>query len=402
MQLENPPITTIPYDLYCDPAIYEREQERIFRGHAWNYVGLEAEVPNPGDFKRTWLGDRPIIVVRGKTGEINVVENLCAHRGVSFCFQDHGNTKTFQCPYHQWSYDLTGKLIGIPFRNGIKGEGGLAAGFDMSEHGLTSLHVARRNGVIYASYDSAMESLEDYFNDNLYYMDRMFDGRELRVLGYWRQRIACNWKLMVENLRDPYHATLLHVFLVAYSLNRADQPSSAKLDRDGKHGAFTSRRGGEIDLEATKEIQAASKGFTLQGPQLLEPVKEFADADTLVMQSIWPNVILQQQLNALAIRQIVPRGPNAFELHWTAFGYATDDEAMTRRRMMQANLVGPAGFVSVDDSEVIEMIQRGVVPYHTGEGVVEMGGVGTESCDYTVTEAPVRAFHTYYRKVMGL
>jgi salicylate 5-hydroxylase large subunit len=396
------PISSIPYDLYSDPEIYAREQERIFRGHAWNYVALEAEIPNLGDFKRTWLGDRPIVVVRGRDGAVNVLENVCAHRGASFCFQEYGNTKAFQCPYHQWSYDLSGKLIGVPFRNGIGGEGGLAADFDMSAHGLTALHVARRNGVVYASYDATMEPLEDYFNDNLYYMDRMFDGRELRVLGYWRQRINCNWKLMVENLRDPYHATLLHVFLVAFSLNRADQPSSAKLDRDGKHGAFTSRRGGNIDAEATKEIQAAGKGFTLQGPQLLSPIKEFADPDTLVMQSIWPNIILQQQLNTLAVRQIVPRGPGAFELLWTCIGYADDDEAMLERRRMQANLVGPAGFVSVDDSEVIEMIQRSVSAYHTSAGIVPMGGTGAESCDYAVTEAPLRAFHQYYRKVMAL
>jgi salicylate 5-hydroxylase large subunit len=402
VQLQEPPITAIPYSLYSDPAIYEREQERIFRGHAWNYVGLEAEIPETGDFKRSWIGDRPIIVVRGKNGEVHVVENLCAHRGAMFCYQEYGNAKTFQCPYHQWSYDLSGKLIGVPFRQGIRGQGGLPPDFDMSEHGLVSLNVARRNGVIYASYDPAMESLEEYFNDHLYYIDRMFPGRELRVLGRWRQKINCNWKLMVENLRDPYHATLLHVFLVAYSLNRADQPSSAKLDRDGKHGAFTSRRGGEIDHEATKEIQAATRGFKLQGPQLIDPKHEFPDPDTLVMQSVWPNLILQQQLNALAVRQIVPRGPGAFELHWTCIGYADDDEAMIRRRMLQANLVGPAGFVSIDDSEVIELIQRGVAAYRESVGVAQMGGSGTESCDYTATEAPLRAFYAYYRKVMGL
>lgn len=402
MQLESRPVTVIPYALYSDAAIYEREQERIFRGHAWNYVALEAEVPNPGDFKRTWLGDRAIVVVRGRDGGISVLENRCAHRGVAFCYREHGNAKTFQCPYHQWSYDLTGKLIGVPFRKGIKGEGGLPDDFDLREHGLTALHVARRNGVVYASYDPTMEPLEEYFNSHLYFIDRMFDGRELRVLGTWRQRIACNWKLMVENLRDPYHATLLHVFLVAFSLNRADQPSAAILDRDGKHGAFTSRRGGEIDAEATKEIAAASKGFSLQGAQLLQPQKEFADDDTLVMQSVWPNIILQQQLNALAIRHIVPRGPSAFELHWTCYGYADDDEAMTRRRMMQANLVGPAGFVSIDDSEVIEMIQRGVRAHADAEGIAPMGGTGAETVYYTATEAPLRAFHRYYRHVMGL
>lgn len=402
MDLQAPPWSSIPYDLYSDPAIYAREQERIFRGHAWNYVALEAEIPNVGDFKQTWVGDRPVVVARARDGEVSVVENVCAHRGVAFCSQPHGNTKTFQCPYHQWSYDLKGNLLGVPFRKGIKGEGGLPAEFDFKEHGLNKLFVTTHNGVIFASYDPTMESIEDYLGEILPYFDRMFDGRELRVLGYWRQRIRCNWKLMIENLRDPYHATLLHVFLVQLSLNRADQPSSAVVDRDGKHGAFTSRRGGEIDPEATKEIAAASKSLTLQGKQMLEPVHEFPPPHTLVMQTLWPNVIMQQNLNALAVRQLVPRGPTEFELHWTNFGYGTDDEAMIRRRTMQANLMGPSGLVSIDDSEVIEMAQRGVQRFPELSGVIEMGGLGIDSVEYTATEAPLRSMQKYYRKVMDL
>ncbi len=111
-----------------------------------------------------------------RDGAVNVLENVCAHRGASFCYEEYGNAKVFQCPYHQWSYDLSGKLIGVPFRNGIGGEGGLSDDFDMSAHGLTALHVTRRNGVVYASYDATMEPLEDYFNDNLYYMDRSSTG----------------------------------------------------------------------------------------------------------------------------------------------------------------------------------------------------------------------------------
>ncbi len=72
-------------------------------------------------------------------------------------------------------------------------------------------------------------------------------------------------------------------------------------------------------------------------------MREFPGDATVVMQTIWPNLIVQQQSNTLAMRQLVPRGPSEFELHWTFFGYADDDEAMTARRLRQANLMGPAG-----------------------------------------------------------
>jgi len=102
------------------------------------------------------------------------------------------------------------------------------------------------------------------------------------------------------------------------------------------------------------------------------------------------------------VRQLVVRSPIEFELHWTNFGYASDDDAMTRRRTMQANLMGPAGLVSVDDSEVIEMTQRGVSQTRERSAVIEMGGFETGTVAYTATEAPLRAFQKYYREVMGL
>ena len=78
----------VPYWIYTDPGIYQREMERIFCGKSWNYVALGAEVPNPGDYKRSWVGDRPVVVTRDQGGEINVVVNRCAHRGVQFCKQN--------------------------------------------------------------------------------------------------------------------------------------------------------------------------------------------------------------------------------------------------------------------------------------------------------------------------
>ncbi len=105
----------VPYWVYTDPDIYADELRKVFGGRSWNYVGLEAEIPEPGNFKRTKVGETSVIVVRGKDGEINVLKNQCAHRGLEICRQDYGTTRAFQCPYHQWTYRLDGALSGVPF-----------------------------------------------------------------------------------------------------------------------------------------------------------------------------------------------------------------------------------------------------------------------------------------------
>ena len=124
----------IPFASYTSDALHRRELERFFYAKHWCYVGLEAEIPNPGDFKRTAVGERSVILVRDEGGGINVVENVCAHRGMSFCRERHGNAKGFTCPYHQWNYSLKGDLQGVPFRRGVKQgglvQGGMPADFD--------------------------------------------------------------------------------------------------------------------------------------------------------------------------------------------------------------------------------------------------------------------------------
>ena len=188
----------IPFRAYTDDALYRRELERFFYTAHWSYVGLEAEIPNPGDFKRTSIGERSVILVRAHDQEVQVVENVCAHRGVQFCREKSGNRQDFTCPYHQWNYDLKGNLLGVPFRRGVKQNGkingGMPADFDPRDHGLTRLKVALRNGVVFASFDHSVESLEEYLGPVILgYFDRVFDGRKLTILGYSRQRIPGNW-----------------------------------------------------------------------------------------------------------------------------------------------------------------------------------------------------------------
>ena len=137
-------VSRVPYWVYSDPDIYRLEQERIFGGPSWAYVALEAEIPAAGDFVRTFLGEKPVVVVRDETGFINVLLNRCAHRGVEFCQVPHGNAKEFMCPYHQWTYDLRGDLRAVPFRRGVRCQGGMPEDFRIEEHGLVRLRVARR------------------------------------------------------------------------------------------------------------------------------------------------------------------------------------------------------------------------------------------------------------------
>jgi salicylate 5-hydroxylase large subunit len=393
--------------VYTDDQVYKRELERLFYHGHWCYVGLEAEIPESGDFKRTVIGERSVIMVRGADGAVNVVENVCAHRGMQFCRERHGNKKEFVCPYHQWNYKLNGDLQGVPFRRGVKQDGKVQGGmpkeFKPEEHGLTKLKVATRGGVVFASFDHDVEPLEDYLGPTiLNYFDRLFNGRELKILGYNRQRIPGNWKLMQENIKDPYHPGLLHTWFVTYGLWRADNKSQLVMDEHHRHAAMISTRGtGGAKSEVTAGVTSFKEGMEIQDKRLLDIVPEaWWGGPTAVMMTVFPSVIFQQQVNSVSTRHIQPDGHGSFDFVWTHFGFEDDTEEMTQRRLIQANLFGPAGFVSADDGEVIELSQYGFEqkPFH--RAVAELGGYEVENTDHMVTESLIRGMYEYWRKVM--
>jgi salicylate 5-hydroxylase large subunit len=381
----------IPSAVYTDRGIYERELDRIFYGPHWSYVGLEVEVPEPGCFKRTAVGERSVIMIRNRKGDINVLENRCAHRAMRFC-------QTLVCPYHQWNYNYDGKLLGVPFKNGVKGNGGMSADFQLEDHGLNTLKVAVRNGVVFACFDHDVEPLEDYIGDEiLACFDRTFDGRKLTLLGYSRQRIPGNWKLMMENIKDPYHPGLLHTWFVTFGLWRADNESRLLLDNHARHAAMISRRSQTV----SGNVDENRKDMQLNDPLLLDIVHEpWWGEDTVCMTTIFPNVIFQQQVNSVSTRQIMPLGPDKFDFVWTHFGFEDDDEVMTERRLRQANLFGPAGFVSADDGEVIEFSQEGFEQDKDFATLCELDGKGVGPTNHMVTETLIRGMYRYWRGVM--
>src|SRR5262245_40574017 len=289
-------LSRIPDWVYTDQTIYEREVVKIFHGPTWNFVALECELPKPGDFVRSNVGPTPVVVSRASDGSIHVFENRCAHRAAEFCRELSGNVSEFVCPYHQWSYDLKGNLAGVPFRRGVAGKGGMPADFETAEHGPRRLNVTAHRGVVFASYADDMESLQDYLGpDVLREFEATFDGRKLKLLGYYRHTLPGNWKLYHENLKDPCHATLLHTFLLTFGLLVAGNRSLMLADAKGRHGVMASAKsdGKSVSGDTKKEMRAYKEGMTLAEPRFMDFVEEFDSPWSVTMATIWPNLIIQ-------------------------------------------------------------------------------------------------------------
>jgi salicylate 5-hydroxylase large subunit len=398
------PNSRIPYWVYADDETYQKELARIWYGPHWLYCGLEVEVPTVGSYRTLMLGERPVIMVRRSPDEISVVENRCAHHGTKICWERAGVVEDLTCPYHQWRYDLDGTLLGVPFRRGVAGQGGMPNDFEPKDFNLHRLKVEIVNGVVWATFASDTPSFRDYVGPAMWgYYERIFSGRTLRVVGYNRQRIHGNWKLMLENNKDPYHAALLHVFFATFGLYRPDQKNALEMDATGRHACLTAVMAKGGANQVTGALPGFDETIKLQDSRLIEAVKELKGEETVGASTIFPSVILLQQVNSMQARQIVPRGPSQFDFVWTHFGFDDDDEEMRARRVRHANLFGPSGYVSADDAEVIRMVQKGMAPApREGVALTLMGGREIEKSSNMATEAAIRGMYRYYREVMDL
>jgi len=258
---------------------------------------------------------------------------------------------------------------------------------------------------VFASFDHDVPSLEEFLGPVILgYFDRLFNGRKLKLLGYNRQRIPGNWKLMQENIKDPYHPGLLHTWFITYGLWRADNKSELKMDDRFRHAAMISTRGSAgVKSEVTAGVTSFKETMEINDKRLLDIVHEpWWGEPTAVMMTIFPSVIFQQQVNSVSTRHIQPNGHGSFDFVWTHFAFDDDTPEMIQRRLIQANLFGPAGFVSADDGEVIEFSQSGFEqkPYH--RALAELGGTGVENTDHMVTETLIRGMYEYWRKVMDV
>lgn len=293
-------IARVPYWVYQDEANYKRELQRVFEGATWNFVCLEADIPNKGDYRTNVVGAMPVIVVRGADGAINCFENRCAHRGALIAFDDGGNVQNnFKCIYHAWSYDLAGNLKGIAFEHGVAGKGGLPKDFCRENFNPRKLRTTTLGGLVFATLSPDTPPIEAYLGEEVYGRAMRILKRAVKVTGRFVQPLPNNWKLYVENVKDTYHASLLHLFFTTFRISRLTQGGGVVVSPDGGHHAsytIGAPEGTNATAYRDQGIRTDSD-YTLTDPSMLDAVDEFDDRIQLQMLSIFPAAILQQVSN---------------------------------------------------------------------------------------------------------
>ena len=198
---------TVSREIFVNEDIYAQEQELLF-ARAWLFVGHVSQIPKPGDYFVSCMGEESVILCRDREGEIHVFLNSCTHRGMKVCRYDEGNTPVFSCPYHGWSFATDGKLVGVPyFKDAYKGE------LDKSQWGLIEVpQLCIYKGTVWANWDKDAPSFEEYLGGYKTYLDFLLDtwdgaGGETEVFGgIEKWVIPCNWKFPSENfIGDRYH-----------------------------------------------------------------------------------------------------------------------------------------------------------------------------------------------------
>jgi anthranilate 1,2-dioxygenase large subunit len=227
------------------------------------------------------------------------------------------------------------------------------------------------------------------------------------VLGRFTQILPNNWKLYVENTKDSYHASILHTFFTTFEINRLSQKGGIIVSENGGCHVSYSEIDRQAEAEKAKSIYAeqnirSQSDLKLSDMSLLGSFKEFDDDITLQILSVFPNFVLQQIQNAVAVRTILPRGTDSMHLKWTYIGFEEDTAEQRKKRLKLSNLVGPGGYVSMEDGCIGGFVQRGTKESPDERAVLAMGGYDIETSDDRITEAAIRGFWTEYRRRMGL
>jgi len=346
---------TVSPRVFVDQEIYRDEQERIF-GRCWLYVAHESQLPKPGDFLTHDMGEEPIIVCRDTGGQIRVFVNSCRHRGNRICRLDRGNTRTFQCSYHGWTYDTQGKLVGVPqFREAYYGE------LKREDWGLIEVpRVESFRGLIFACFDEQAESLDAYLGDMKWYLDLILNktkGGMVAMPGLHRWVLGGNWKLAAEQFGgDNYHTGAAHESMLKLGIGasgnyQGNNPwiSDFEARLDHGHGWINFN----IDLGGMPEALAHHLNqMKVEARTRLSPVQSELVGCTQVG-TIFPNFSLLTFLGFLAIRVWHPRGPRKMEVYsWGLIEREAPPEVVELARKMQVLTFSPSGIFEQDDGEM--------------------------------------------------
>jgi phenylpropionate dioxygenase-like ring-hydroxylating dioxygenase large terminal subunit len=258
--------------------------------------------------------------------------------------------------------------------------------------------VARLSGLVFGSLDDKVPAIEDYLGPDVTRGIRRVMNRPAHVLGRSTQVLPNNWKLYFENVKDTYHASILHTFLTTFRINRLSQTGGIFVDESGgNHFSYSQIARDLDDPDYDREALRADSEFRLKDESIIASVDEYGDNISVQILTVFPGMVLQQIRNTIAVRVIRPRGVDKSELDWIHLGFDGDDAEMTERRLRQGNLVGAAGLISMEDGCVGGFVQRALQSNDDESGIVMMGGHTAESQTFRASEAAIRGFWKKYR-----
>jgi 3-phenylpropionate/trans-cinnamate dioxygenase alpha subunit len=344
-------------EIFSDPALYQLEKQRVF-GRSWLLLGHESQLPRPGSFLRTFMGEESVLVTRDRSGRIRAHLNTCRHRGFQVCQEDRGTAHRFQCRYHGWTYDSDGSLAAVP------GEASIYYNeIDKQKWGLTPVaRVDLYKGLIFGNFDPDAPSLAAFLGDMAWYLDVILDRRAggTELLGPQRWRIASNWKVVAENhCGDEYHIGFAHgsVFPPDLGANRATPVPFAREIRPALgHGL-----GANILPEGMSPDECLAHNALGEAPPHVrsyllgindEIVKRLGSQRArigLIHGAVWPNFGMVPIFNTL--RVIQPRGVGEVEM-WS-YGLVDRDAPPDVKSWFAARSArgfGPGGTFEQDDA----------------------------------------------------
>ncbi len=350
--------------LYTDAEIFKLEIEKIF-SKTWVWVGHVSEVAKAGDFKMSKVGLEPVIVVRDRKGEVNVLINRCRHRAATVCEVHKGKTNSFVCPYHGWSYALDGSLRGVPY------EGGYDESLEKKELGLKKLRTEQYQGLIFATLDNSIEPLDTFLGGAKKWIDlfmKQSAGYPLQALGEHKFTFPGNWKIQLENTTDAYHFPLVHKTF----LNATDDETEELFDIMNKGGWVEDLGNGHSVMIMMPELVDLEEGLDAPIPDkfaaLAEDLRAEGHSDQEVRKivravggtgfnlNLFPNL----GLSAAFFRVLQPLSVTETEVRHVALGMEGGPQAANRARLrIHEFFQGPMGFGSPDDAEVWDRVQHG-------------------------------------------